>query len=137
MPGGEPQPGAVEPSPGRGFYPGRAPVDAYGNGGFRFAEMSHRGSILMLPSGIFAWAVSNPRELTAAAFEAAIAEHAGYDFMLLGTGVEQVFPADDVKALFERHGLGLDSMTTGSAARTYNVLLAEGRRVAAALIAVP
>ena len=37
------------------FYPGRAPIDAYGNGGFRFAEMSHRGSLLCLPSGIYGW----------------------------------------------------------------------------------
>ena len=37
---------------GWGFVPGRAPIDAYGNGGFRFADMSHRGSILALPSGI-------------------------------------------------------------------------------------
>uniref|UniRef100_UPI0019535063 hypothetical protein n=1 Tax=Stenotrophomonas maltophilia TaxID=40324 RepID=UPI0019535063 len=37
-------------------FPGRAPIDAYGNGGFRFADMSHRGSILCLPSGIHGWA---------------------------------------------------------------------------------
>ena len=39
-------------------FPGRAPIDAYGNGGFRFAGMSHRGSILCLPSGIHGWACS-------------------------------------------------------------------------------
>ena len=41
-------------------YPGRAPIDAYGNGGFRFADMSHRGSILCLPTGIYAWAAVSP-----------------------------------------------------------------------------
>ena len=37
----------------KAHFPGRAPIDAYGNGGFRFAGMSHRGSILCLPSGIY------------------------------------------------------------------------------------
>ena len=54
-------------------YPGRAPIDAYGNGGFRFAEMSHRGSILCLPSGIYAWSPTHPGELTPAAFAPALA----------------------------------------------------------------
>ena len=40
-------------------FPGRAPIEAYGNGGFRFADMSHRGSILALPSGIEAWPVAS------------------------------------------------------------------------------
>ncbi len=47
-----------------GFLPGRYPFDAYGNGGFRFADMSHRGSLLALPSGIRAWPVSSLAELT-------------------------------------------------------------------------
>ncbi|HWT30522.1 MAG TPA: hypothetical protein VN240_05780, partial [Propylenella sp.] len=47
-------------------YPGRAAIDAYGNGGFRFADMSHRGSILALPSGIEAWPVTAAAEITPA-----------------------------------------------------------------------
>ena len=50
-------------------FPGRAPVEAYGNGGFRFAEMSHQGSILCLPEGIFAWHVEQASELTPDHFE--------------------------------------------------------------------
>ena len=58
------------PESGGGFlmeparFPGRAPIEAYGNGGFRFADMSHRGSILALPSGIEAWAVASAAEIT-------------------------------------------------------------------------
>ena len=56
-------PGAAKRGPqmtaGSARYPGRAPIDAYGNGGFRFADMSHRGSILCLPSGIYAWPVTD------------------------------------------------------------------------------
>lgn len=121
---------------GEGFFPGRAAIDAYGNGGFRFAGMSHRGSILLLPSGILSWHVSDPAELDPAAFSEVIAGRDGFDFLLLGTGARQVFPSAEVAALFDHHGLGLDAMATGAAARTYNLLLAEGRRVAAALIAV-
>ena len=120
----------------QGFYPGQAPIDAYGDGGFRFAGMSHRGSLLLLPSGIHAWAATDAAALAMADFAPLLAEHAGIEFVLLGTGAGQVFPSRAVRQGFDDAELGLDAMTTGSAARTYNVLLAEGRKVAAALIAV-
>jgi len=122
--------------PQQGFYPGQAPIDAYGDGGFRFAGMSHRGSLLLLPSGIHAWAASDAAKLTMADFQQLLAERDKIEFVLLGTGTGQVFPSLAVRRGFEAAGLGLDSMSTGSAARTFNVLLAEGRKVAAALIAV-
>ena len=75
-------------------YPGRAPIDAYGNGGFRFAGMSHRGSILCLPSGIHAWAPTLPLE--AASLALALAERGdALRLLLLGTGARQEFPARD------------------------------------------
>src|SRR5688500_11001857 len=67
-------------------FPGRAPVDAYGNGGFRFADMSHRGSILCLPSGIHGWAAEEGDPLTVDAFERVIAEAADIEVLLVGTG---------------------------------------------------
>ena len=57
-------------------FPGRAPIDAYGNGGFRFADMSHRGSILCLPSGIHGWKMEEGDALTVRAFERVLAEAA-------------------------------------------------------------
>ena len=51
-------------------YPGRAAIDAYGNGGFRFAGMSHRGSILCLPSGVYAWAPAGQEKIDPAGLEA-------------------------------------------------------------------
>jgi uncharacterized protein len=121
----------------RQFYPGRAPVDAYGNGGFRFADMSHRGSILLLPSGIYGWTVATPDELTLDALAPVLAEQKQFEFLLLGTGATQIFPALDIRRAFDDAGLGLEIMSTGAAARTFNVLLAEKRAVAAALMAVP
>jgi uncharacterized protein len=121
-----------------GHYPGRAGIDAYGNGGFRFASMSHRGSILALPSGVWAWDVADPAALTMTAFARILAEPRGgeFQFLLLGTGATQVFPPLDIRRAFLDACIGLDVMTTGAACRTYNVLLAEGRPVGAALIAV-
>lgn len=119
-----------------GFVPGRHLLDAYGAGGFRFAEMSHRGSILALPSGISAWPVSSARDLTVNAFGPVLAEAAEIELLLIGTGSDPVSIDETVKACLRDAGIGVDAMATGPAARTYNVLLAENRRVAAALIAV-
>jgi len=121
---------------GSARYPGRAPIDAYGNGGFRFADMSHRGSILCLPSGIYAWPVTKAEELDAAAFAPVFAEKAELGLLLLGTGRRQVMPSIELRRAFMGVNIALEAMDTGAAARTYNVLLAEGRPLGAALIAV-
>jgi uncharacterized protein len=118
-------------------YPYETAIVAYGNGGFRFAEMSHRGSILCLPSGIYAWDVASADRLGVRDFEFLFAAVEPPITLLLGTGVGQVWPADDIYAAFATAGIGLEPMSTGAAARTYNLLIAEKRRIAAALIAVP
>ena len=120
------------------FYPGRAPIDAYGNGGFRFAGMSHKGSIICLPSGVTAWSVDANHELTLASLARVFAEPRTdqFAFLLLGTGPSQVFQSPEIRKAFADAGIGLDVMSTGAACRTYNVLLAEGRPVGAALIKV-
>ena len=117
-------------------YPGRAPIDAYGNGGFRFAEMSHRGSLLCMPDGVYAWSVTEASALTLANLKPVLAGLKPPEFLLLGTGPHQIFPEADVRRAFLEANVGLEPMDTGAAARTYNVLLGEGRPVAAALIAV-
>jgi uncharacterized protein len=117
-------------------YPGRSPIDAYGNGGFRFAGMSHRGSLLCVPSGIYAWDVAAVAALDEASLARVFAEAADIDVLLVGTGAAlAVLP----KALRERcraQNVVVEAMSTGAAVRTFNVLLAEARAVAAALIAV-
>ncbi len=118
------------------FYPARAPIDAYGNGGFRFAGMSHQGSLLVLPSGMHRWDVRDLASLKPEDFELVFAEAKNIDFLLLGTGATMSRPARPIVELFARQNLPLDFMGTGSAVRTYGVLLAEKRKVAAAFIAV-
>ncbi len=117
-------------------FPGRAPIEAYGNGGFRFAGMSHRGSILCLPSGIIAWEAAGVGSVDATLLNLLQSEGAAGNVLLLGTGRAPTFPATDVLATFRDAGIWIEVMDTGAAARTYNVLLAEEREVSAALIAV-
>lgn len=119
-----------------GFYPGRAAIDAYGNGGFRFADMSHRGSLLILPDRMCAWDSLHADSITVASLASVLGQLTAPWFLLLGTGKRQVFPSADIRRAFIDAGIGLEVMDTGAAARTYNVLLAEGRPVAAALMAV-
>ena len=124
---------------GRGdiaHFPGRAMLDAYGNGGFRFADMSHKGSILCLPSGIWAWEAISAADIAAANLDRAIREAAEIEIFLIGTGDTHVHRAPALRARLKESGLRVDVMATGPAARTYNVLLGDRRRVAAALIAV-
>lgn len=118
------------------FVPGRHLVDAYGNGGFRFAEMSHRGSILMLPSGVRAWDVTDPRSIDRTALRPVQAEAGAVELLLIGTGLDIVPLPEPLRRWLRQAGIGLDVMQTGAAARTYNILMAENRKVAAALVAV-
>lgn len=122
--------------PGRGRYPGRAPIEAYGNGGFRFAGMSHRGSILCLPSAILAWDAACPADLSVAAFAALAQEPEPIDILLVGTGTDLVPLPPGLRTFFRERRIQADPMATGAAVRTYNVLLAENRRVAGAFLAV-
>jgi uncharacterized protein len=115
-------------------YPGRAPIEAYGNGGFRFVGMSHRGSLLCLPSGIYGWNFPSP--LDDSSLDPVLAESADIEILLVGTGPEIAMLPEPLRARLREAGIGTETMSTGAAVRTFNVLLAEGRAVAAALMAV-
>jgi uncharacterized protein len=116
-------------------FPGRAPIEAYGRGGFSFAQMSHRGSILALPSGIYAWN-PDPAALTTEDFAMVLAERESVDLLLIGMGPVMARPPRQVREYISASGIMVDPMATGHAIATYNLLLEEGRKVAAALIAV-
>ena len=117
-------------------FPGRAPIDAYGNGGFRFADMSHRGSILCLPSGIHGWDKTEETPLTLADLARVLDEAGDIEVLLVGTGKEIRPLPPEIKAALRERNIRSDPMSTGAAVRTFNVMLAESRAVAAALIAV-
>ena len=131
-----PDPGLVWTNMAHAHYPARAPIDADGNGGFRFAGMSHRGSIRVCRAGYEPGDPLTMAQVTLEALAPAMAERNAMDLLLLGTGAAQVFPARELRHSFQLAGIALEAMATGAAARTYNVLLAEGRQVGAALLAV-
>jgi uncharacterized protein len=116
--------------------PSPAPIDAYGNGGFRFAGMSHRGSLLCLPDGIWAWPVKSARDLTEAALAPVFERAPALDLFLIGAGGDPYALPEPLRARFRALSIAVDCLATGSAAQTYNILLGEKRRVGAGLIAV-
>ena len=118
------------------FLPERVPINAYGGGGFRFGEMSHRGSLLILPSGIYGWPPESSDELVPDVFSRVFSQAKEIDFLLLGTGARRLIPPPELAQAFLEAGVGLEIMDTGAACRTFNVLLDEARAVAAALLAV-
>ena len=111
-------------------------IDAYGNGGFRFGAMSHRGSLLCLPDGIWAWPVRNVSELTEAALAPVFARAQALDLFLIGAGRDPYALPEPLRARFRALSIAVDCLATGPAAQTYNILLGEKRRVGAGLIAV-
>lgn len=119
-----------------GFLPGQHPIAAYGDGGFRFAEMSHRGSLLLLPSGVMAIDANTVAELSAEQLSKVIEERDSIELLLVGTGNNLHPLTTPLRTLLLEAGVRCEVMQTGAAIRTYNILLAEDRHVAAILIAV-
>jgi len=108
------------------------PIDGYGTGGFRLAGSVHRGPLALLPDGAVPW--TGLPDL--APF---VARASGFDVLIVGMGAAMAPPGPALaaaRAALEAAGPGLELMATPAACRSYNVLLAEGRRVAAALMPV-
>ena len=126
--------GGIEIRPAH--FPGRAPIDAYGNFGFRFADMSHRGSIVCVPSGIHGWDAQDPTKLTIEHFSRILDQAANIEFLLIGMGDTMRAVPKELRVALKDAGIAVDAMSTGAAVRTYNIMLSESRSVAAALIAV-
>lgn len=122
--------------PGQGYYPHQAAIDGYGNGGFRFAGMSHRGSLLCLPTGMHKWEVSSAAEITLQSLGPVLAASDQIDVLLIGLGTD-IRPLDKaIRARLRELHIIVEAVATGGAVRTYNILLGENRAVGAALIAV-
>jgi uncharacterized protein len=118
-------------------FPRAAPIEAYGKGGFAFADMSHRGSLLCLPDSIWAWDVTRPDQIDRYSLKKVFDAANGIDTLIVGSGTEVWVPPRGLREELRAVRIVLDAMQTGPAIRTYNIMLGERRRVAAALIAVP
>ena len=123
-------------APNTPHLPRLVAIDGYGKGGFRFGNMSHRGSLLCLPSGIWAWPVAAAADIGEASLAPVFAESEAIGMFLLGVGREPWIVPGALHDRFRACNITLEAARTGSAISTYNILLGEGRRVAAGLIAV-
>jgi uncharacterized protein len=111
-------------------------IDAWGGGGFRVSGVWRPGSLLILDDQPRDWVATALADLTPEAFAEVFAAGGAVEFVLLGTGLVNALPPRPVRDALKAAGVGLEFMSTEAAARTYNVLASEGRRLAAALIAV-
>jgi uncharacterized protein len=121
-----------------GFLPGRHVIEGYGAGGFSFGGMSHRGSILVTPSGIRAISATDISQVDEPMLTPVFDEAPGaVNLLLLGTGQGLVLPARALRAALKARGIGVDPMATAHAVSTYNILIGESRPVAALLLSAP
>ena len=111
-------------------------VDAWGGGGFRVAGVWRPGSLLIVDDAAGDWSPASLADLTPDDFARVMARRDAVEFVLLGTGLVPGLPSRAVRDALKAVGIGLEFMATEAAARTYNIVASEGRRVAAALIAV-
>ncbi len=109
-------------------------IRTYGPGRFLISDREWRQPVLVTPTVTTAWNVTRAEELTLESLEALKAAPAPTELLVLGCGTRAIFVPPDLRAAFKAAGLALEVVDTGSACRIYNVLLAESRRVAAALI---
>lgn len=110
-------------------------ITAYGNGSFKVNGQAYKGSLIIFPTNILVWDVSKAQDITLASLDA-IRITETVEIVLVGTGPSIEPLAPEIKTVFRAQSIAMEVMDTGAACRTYNVLLAEGRQVAAALIAV-
>lgn len=110
-------------------YTGAVPIEGYGPGFFRIGGEVVQGAVLVLPTGVSGWGGYDDTE-------ALLAAAADVDVVFIGTGAEIAHIPRALRQKIEEAGIGVETMASPAACRTYNVLLSEGRRVALALLPV-
>lgn len=115
---------------------GRQIIESYGDGRFRVSGVPLEGSLMVLPTATFPWSAADVAGITLDSLGPLLSSDPPLEILLVGTGKRLVPLHPMLKAQLRGRGIGADPMDTGAACRTYNVLMAEGRRVAAALLAV-
>ncbi len=109
-------------------------IQGYGDGGFRISGNRHEGAVLVFPGQTLAWGVADFAAITPESLAPVLEAAPKVELLLLGSGGRMLLPSPELRRYFRERGVVLEAMDTGAACRTYNVLLAEERRVAAALL---
>ncbi len=115
---------------------GKQLIQSYGAGRFRVAGRLYEGSVLIHPDETLIWDVGDPDALTLSDFEHLNVRNDIADIMLVGCGPDFQPPITGLRSMLKERGLVLEWMDTRAACRTFNVLLAEERRAAAAILAI-
>ena len=117
---------------------GKQIIEAYGEGGFRISGQRVEGSVIVFPDKVIAWTPAAAGDMSAGNLQpvSAAGQAGSVDLLLIGTGARMTQIDRALRQALRADGVVIEAMDTGAACRTYNVLMAEGRRVAAALIAV-
>lgn len=115
---------------------GRNLVSSYGDGLFRFGEEKVTGSVILFPESIYSWNVKSIADITPESFARVIEKADDVEILILGMGTRLTPVPMAWRQALKPHGIVIEPMDTGAACRTYNVLVAEARRVAAAMIAI-
>jgi uncharacterized protein len=114
---------------------GQQVIQSYSGGRFRINGQVHAGAVIVMPERTQGWAAGTRfSDLKEEDFAPLIKQAAEIDVVLLGCGARMGFLPPGLKKALKARGLSVETMDTGAACRTYNVLMAEGRRVAAALL---
>jgi len=114
---------------------GRELIQSYAGGKFRVSDVIYQGSVIVTPKATFAWSVTALADLTLESFAPLTSGDIKLDVCLLGCGAKMDRLPPDLRKALKEKGLTVESMDTGAACRTYNMLISENRAVAAALIA--
>ena len=111
-------------------------IDHYGDGGFRVGGERYEGSLIVAPEQVWPWTIYDIAQLTAESVATVLAANPPIELLLIGCGARVERVPRDVRKVLRARAIIVDGMETGAACRTYNVLMAEERRVAVALIAI-
>ncbi|MDX2073174.1 MAG: Mth938-like domain-containing protein [Alphaproteobacteria bacterium] len=118
------------------IHKGRQSITGYGDGKFRIGGEDYFTSVLVFPDRVVEWVIAPGAPITLENLQVVLEEEGEIDLVLIGCGKRQDILPPIIRNELKEVGIAMEVMDTGAACRTYNVLLSEGRRVAAALIAV-
>ncbi len=109
-------------------------IQSYKNGQFRISQKIYKTPVLVFPEFTAQWPVTDIANLQKDDFKSVIEHAHQIEVLLVGCGQKGQFVKPKIKQFLKEHKITMDMMDTGAACRTYNVLMAEGRHVAAALM---
>lgn len=111
-------------------------IQSYGSGRFKVSQIAYEGSIVVLPGRTISWDVASLDDVNLDSLAPVLGEDPRIEILLIGCGAMMQLLPRELSQTCRQQGLAIDAMDTGAACRTYNILAAEGRRVAAGLVAL-